>query len=80
MSSAVLSLSTSLSEAAVAWKLNGKLSANGSVEEIDLAVFPFQIGRRPGLSLAISFATVSSAHAEINRDSEARSAHLKFFV
>lgn len=70
MNSANLSLSTPLAEAAVAWKLNGKLSANGNVEEIELAVFPFQIGRRPGLSLAISFATVSSAHAEIDRDGD----------
>jgi EAL domain-containing protein (putative c-di-GMP-specific phosphodiesterase class I) len=49
----------------VMWYLTGRLSVMGKVETIDVAAFPFQVGRRHGLPLSLSYATVSGLHAEI---------------
>ncbi|QDU30549.1 Phytochrome-like protein cph2 [Anatilimnocola aggregata] len=49
----------------VTWFLTGRLSVMGKVESIDVTSFPFQIGRRHGLPLSLSYATVSGVHAEI---------------
>ena len=49
----------------VTWYLTGRLSNMGKVESIDVTTVPFQIGRRHGLPLSLSYATVSSTHAEI---------------
>jgi EAL domain-containing protein (putative c-di-GMP-specific phosphodiesterase class I) len=49
----------------VMWYLTGRMSVMGKVESIDLTAFPFQIGRRHGLPLSLSYATVSGLHAEI---------------
>ena len=49
----------------VTWYLTGRLSVMGKVESIDVTTLPFQIGRRHGLPLSLSYATVSGLHAEI---------------
>src|SRR5688572_12241121 len=49
----------------VMWYLTGRFSVMGKVECIDVNSFPFQIGRRHGLPLSLSYATVSGLHAEI---------------
>jgi EAL domain-containing protein (putative c-di-GMP-specific phosphodiesterase class I) len=49
----------------VTWYLTGRLSCMGKVESIDVTSFPFQVGRRHGLPLSLSYATVSGLHAEI---------------
>lgn len=49
----------------VTWLLTGRLGVMGKVECIDVTGVPFQVGRRHGLPLSLSYATVSSLHAEI---------------
>jgi len=54
-----------VSTSKVTWYLTGRMSVMGKVESIDVTAFPFQIGRRHGLPLSLSYATVSGVHAEV---------------
>ena len=52
------------------WHLFGKLSEEESPRQILLTRFPFQIGRRPELTLPLSFPTISGMHAEIRLEND----------
>lgn len=47
------------------WLLRGRADGGGSPWVVPIRVFPFRIGRRPGLDLTLPASAVSSEHAEI---------------
>jgi EAL domain-containing protein (putative c-di-GMP-specific phosphodiesterase class I) len=53
------------------WHLFGKVSEEETPRQIVVNQFPFQIGRRPDLTLALNFPTTSGLHAEISLQNDA---------
>ena len=51
------------------WCLTGRRSQNESVEDVEICVTPFQVGRRKDLSLSLANAAVSNVHAEFRVES-----------
>jgi EAL domain-containing protein (putative c-di-GMP-specific phosphodiesterase class I) len=49
------------------WLLTGRLSEDGDSRAVPLEPLPFQVGRKPGLSLTLPRRTVSGLHAEFFR-------------
>jgi EAL domain-containing protein (putative c-di-GMP-specific phosphodiesterase class I) len=47
------------------WSLVGRVAAGGSVHAIEVATWPFQVGRRTDVTLTLHWPTVSGLHAEI---------------
>jgi len=47
------------------WSLVGRTNGSQELQCIELCKSPFKIGRRPGLDLTLSPATISSLHAEL---------------
>lgn len=67
VSTGMMETSFSLGRAAVAsqhWHLSGRLSAEMDPQDYRINPLPFQVGRKPGLSLTIPRETVSGLHAE----------------
>jgi EAL domain-containing protein (putative c-di-GMP-specific phosphodiesterase class I) len=52
------------------WHLFGKVSEEETPRQIVLNQFPFQVGRRPDVTLTLNFPTTSGLHAEINMESD----------
>ena len=51
----------------VLWFLEGFTEESGPVRRVPILSFPFEIGRRPGLSMTLVSDLISGRHAEISR-------------
>jgi EAL domain-containing protein (putative c-di-GMP-specific phosphodiesterase class I) len=53
------------------WVLTGQTEEGGPLRDIAIQTLPFQVGRRPGLSLTIPSRTISNLHAEFFEQGDA---------